>query len=245
MIRLDIHRKLSAGSRHFELNVQLESSATRIALFGPSGAGKSLTINAIAGLLRPDRGHISVNDTILFDSEQGVFLTSQQRRLGYLQQDYGLFPHLTVAQNIVFGLSKGWLNPRARALPDSAQRWVESFELGPILSSYPSEISGGQKQRVALARALAVKPRLMLLDEPLAALDAGLRHRMRDELALLQERLDIPTILITHDPADVEKLADQVFRIRDGRIEQACSPTELIRCQSATPIITLDALKIA
>lgn len=245
MISIDIYRELHAGTRHFVLDVQLESSAKRIALFGPSGAGKSLTINAIAGLLRPDRGRIAVNGTTLLDVAKDVFLSPQQRRLGYLQQDYGLFPHLTVAQNIVFGLSKGWVNPRGRTLPESAQRWVGAFELEPILGSYPSEISGGQKQRVALARALAVRPRLLLLDEPLAALDAGLRHRMRDELAMLQQRLDIPTILITHDPADVETLAEQVFRIRDGRIVDVCSPAELTADQSSAPTITLEALKIA
>jgi len=248
-ISLHIKRDLVAGPRRFALDVRIESAARRIALFGPSGAGKTLTLKAIAGLMRPNAGYIRVGGLTLFDSEQGICLSPRQRKLGYLQQDYGLFPHLTVAQNIIFGLKKGWLNPRGGAMPASAQRWVESFELGSLLQSYPTEISGGQKQRVALARALAVGPRLLLLDEPLSALDVGLRSRMREELAELQAKLDIPSILITHDPADVLVLADQVFRIQDGRVVGDCRPQELqarLRAgQSSTPSMTLDALKIA
>lgn len=234
MIDLKVYRELHAGSRSFTLDVTLQSDARRIALFGPSGSGKSLTIRAIAGLLRPQRGHIVVNGVTLYDEAQGVYLSPQARRLGYLQQDYGLFPHLTVAQNIAFGLKRGLFNPaRRREVPASAQRWVDAFELGPILGSYPSEISGGQRQRVALARALAVKPRLLLLDEPLGALDVGLRKRMREELLALQSQLDIPTILITHDPLDVQVLADHVFQVCDGHIVGHCNPTELVAQQAA------------
>jgi molybdate transport system ATP-binding protein len=249
MISLHIKREVVAGARRFELDVRIESDARRIALFGPSGAGKSLTIRAMAGLMRPDAGYIRVGGVTLFDAERGICLAPRERKLGYLQQDYGLFPHLTVAQNIAFGLRKGWLNPRGGALPDSAQRWVESFELNAILHSYPTEISGGQQQRVALARALAVQPRLLLLDEPLSALDVGLRSRMREELAELQAKLDIPTILITHDPDDALILADQVFRIQDGRVVGDCRardlPQRLLADQSITPSMTLDALKMA
>lgn len=249
MISLHIKREVAAGARRFELDVRIESGARRIALFGPSGAGKSLTLRAMAGLMRPDAGYIRVGGVTLFDSERDICLAPRERKLGYLQQDYGLFPHLTVAQNIAFGLRKGWLNPRGGALPGSAQRWVESFELNAILHSYPAEISGGQQQRVALARALAVQPRLLLLDEPLSALDVGLRSRMREELAALQGKLDIPTILITHDPDDALVLADQVFRIQDGRVVGDCRardlPQRLLADQSITPSMTLDALKIA
>src|SRR5690606_1021705 len=164
MIQVNIARRLYAGKREFQLDVKLESKARRIALFGPSGSGKTLTVHAIAGLMHPDGGHIRVNGRSFYDAEEGIFLAPQARKLGYLQQDYGLFPHLTVEQNIAFGLKKGVFNPRRHALPDTARRWVDAFGLQSILQSYPREISGGQKQRTALARALSVKPRLLLLD---------------------------------------------------------------------------------
>ncbi|WP_370246246.1 ABC transporter ATP-binding protein [Candidimonas sp. SYP-B2681] len=224
---MHIKRRVLAGKREFLLEIELESKGSRIALFGPSGSGKTLTIQAIAGLLRPDSGFIRVNGTTFYDSESATCLSPQDRRLAYLQQDYGLFPHLTVAQNIAFGLRKGWFNMRRKGLPEAARQWAEDFELGSVLNSYPAEISGGQKQRVALARALAVQPSLMLLDEPLAALDAGLRLRTRDRLAGLQASLNIPTILITHDPDDAIALADHVYEIENGRIVRHCRPDQL------------------
>ena len=247
MISVHIQRRVLSGKREFNLNVQLASQAQRIALFGPSGSGKTLTLQAIAGLMRPDSGSIQVGDMTLYDAAQGICLPAQHRKLGYLQQDYGLFPHLTVEQNIGFGLARGWLNPKRHNLPESASRWVKAFELEDVLQSYPGEISGGQKQRTALARALSVAPRLLLLDEPLSALDAGLRQKMREELADLQSRLQIPTVLITHDPEDAMMLADEVYLIRDGCITGVCRPSELevVRPYSSTPSMTLDALKIA
>lgn len=226
-IDIRIRRSVVSGEREFILDVAFESAERRIALFGPSGSGKTLTVQAIAGLMRPDSGRIVINGKSLFDSEKRISLAPQARRVAYLFQDYGLFPHLTVAQNIGFGLKKNWLNPRRNELPDAAQKWVAAFELDAIVHSYPSEISGGQKQRVALARALAVEPDILLLDEPLTALDAGLRAKMRGDLAALQSRLAIPMILITHDPADVAALVDQVFKIDDGKIIGACSPSDL------------------
>ncbi|NYT60095.1 ATP-binding cassette domain-containing protein [Alcaligenaceae bacterium] len=245
MINISIKRLVYSGPRTFQLDVELNSQSRRIALFGPSGSGKTLTVQAIAGLMRPDSGCIKINDITLYDEQQNIFLPPQQRRLGYLRQDYGLFPHLTVEQNIGFGLSKGWFNPRRNSLPDAARHWVDAFELQGILQSYPREISGGQQQRTALARTLAVQPRLLLLDEPLSALDAGLRHKMREELATLQAKIQIPTILITHDPDDVLVLADEVHRMSEGRIMGACHPSDLRELQSSTPSITLDALKMA
>lgn len=226
-VSIHIQRSLSSATRQFELDIQLDSQAQRIALFGPSGSGKTLTIQAVSGLMTPDQGSIVVNDTLLFCSQKGVNLSPQQRHLAYLLQDYGLFPHLTVAQNISFGLRKGWLNPSKKWVPAQAKKWIDAFELTPILGNYPGEISGGQKQRTALARALAVNPSMLLLDEPLAALDINLRVKMRQELSALQKRLGIPSIIITHDPEDAIVLADEVYRIADGRIVGRCTPAEL------------------
>jgi molybdate transport system ATP-binding protein len=217
-INIQIARRMVSGDRHFQLDAAFTSSSKRIALFGPSGAGKSLTLRAVAGLLRPDAGRIEINGRVLFDSQAGICLPAQARRVAYLFQDYALFPHLTVAQNIAFGLRRGWRNPPRREVGPEAKRWVDAFELGAIVGSYPGEISGGQKQRVALARALMLQPDILLLDEPFSALDAHLRGRMRQELSALQRQLDVPMLLITHDPADVDALADEVFEVRDGKV---------------------------
>lgn len=217
-IHIQIARRMVSGDRHFQLDAAFTSSSKRIALFGPSGAGKSLTLRAVAGLLRPDAGRIEINGRVLFDSQAGICLPAQARRVAYLFQDYALFPHLTVAQNIAFGLRRGWRNPPRREVGPEAKRWVDAFELGAIVGSYPGEISGGQKQRVALARALMLQPDILLLDEPFSALDAHLRGRMRQELSALQRQLDVPMLLITHDPADVDALADEVFEVREGKV---------------------------
>lgn len=227
-VYIEIQRSIQVAARHFELDIKINTQAQRIALFGPSGSGKTLTIQAMAGLLTPDSGEVRINNTVLFNSATGINIIPQKRKLAYLLQDYGLFPHLTVGQNISFGLHKGFFNPSKKWLPTEAKRWVDAFELAPILNNYPAEISGGQKQRTALARALAVAPELLLLDEPLAALDSHLRVRMRQELAQLQHKLDIPSIIITHDPEDALMLADEVYKIADGKIVEQCSPTELM-----------------
>ena len=221
-MRLDIaiQRRLDDPLRPFALDVAFRSDAGRLVLFGPSGAGKSLTLRAIAGLLRPDRGHVTVAGRTLFDDFRGVDVPARDRQVGYVFQDYALFPHLTVAQNVAFGLTSGLRQPSRRKVPEAAQRWLDAFELDGLANRYPSQISGGQQQRVALARALAPQPELLLLDEPFAALDPPLRGRLRDELVALQTRLDVQMLVITHDPADVEVLGQHILEIRNGRLHR-------------------------
>jgi len=217
-MQVAVRKRMVSADRHFDLDIAFESDNRRIAVFGPSGSGKSLTLRAIAGLLTPDSGRIVLGDRTLFDSEAGIDIRPQDRRVAYVFQDYALFPHLTVAQNVAFGLSRGWRKPRRNAIPPEARRWIDAFGLSEITGNYPGEISGGQKQRVALARALVVRPDIVLLDEPLSALDPGLRVKMRTELRALQSSLDVPMLVISHDPEDVEVLGDHVLEIRDGRI---------------------------
>ena len=217
-VDIAIRKTFRGDQRHFELDVAFASNQRRIVLFGPSGAGKSLTLRAVAGLLSPDSGHVRVDGRVLYDAAAGVDLPAREREVAYVFQDYALFPHLTVAQNIGFGLHSGWLNPRRRGSDPRVSRWIDSFELGVVADSYPSRISGGQRQRVALARALVAEPRIIVLDEPFTALDPALRGRMRAELMTLQARLDLQLLVITHDPADVEALDGHTFEIRDGRV---------------------------
>ena len=215
-----IHKTFESAERRFTLDVAFTATTQRVVLFGPSGAGKSLTLQAIAGLLRPDEGKITLHGNALFDSKLGVDLKPQARKVAYLFQDYALFPHLNVRQNIGFGLQRGWFNPRARSSHAQTDYWLDALELRGVAGNYPAQLSGGQKQRVALARALVAQPELLLLDEPFSALDSTLRQRMRLELSELQTRLDIPMVLITHDPDDVAAFGDQVVQISDGRVRE-------------------------
>lgn len=218
-LTLAIRKSLETAGRRFTLDVAFETHAQRVVLFGPSGSGKTLTLQAIAGLLRPDEGMIRLGSDALFDSAAGIDLKPQARHIAYLFQDYALFPHLNVRQNIAFGLHKGWLNPARRETHLDVEYWLDALELRGVAGSHPVHLSGGQKQRVALARAVVSRPQLLLLDEPFSALDHALRERMRAELLTLQTRLDIPMLLITHDPEDVAVFGDEVVRLVDGHVE--------------------------
>ncbi|WP_315387702.1 ATP-binding cassette domain-containing protein [uncultured Stenotrophomonas sp.] len=215
---LDIRRRFSAPGQQFELDVQLQCTQRQVVLFGPSGAGKSLTLKAIAGLLRPEAGHVRLGGMNLFDAGQGVNLPPQQRRLGYLFQDYALFPHLTVRQNIAFGLRRGWFNPSRREQDPEVERWMAALRIEHLAQMLPAQLSGGQRQRTALARSLVTRPQALLLDEPFAALDHDLRAHLRQELQEVLDATDVPLLLISHDPADVAMFGQQVVELADGKV---------------------------
>ena len=216
---IKISKTLRSGKRRFHLDMAIQTQSQRLVIIGPSGAGKSQTLKAIAGLMTPDSGHIRVGGNTLFDAQAGINLAPQARHVAYLFQDYALFPHLNVRQNVGFGLRRGWFNPHARSQQAAVDYWLDTFELGAMAQQFPDELSGGQRQRVALARALVSQPQALLLDEPFAALDPALRVQMRDELDALQRRLQVPLMLITHDPEDARVLGEQVLYLRDGVID--------------------------
>jgi len=215
---IDIAKRLQQGDSRFELRVAFASAAPRLVLFGPSGAGKTQTLKIVAGLARADSGHVRIAGRTLASHRERIALSPQQRRLAYMFQDYALFPHLTVRQNIAFATRSGWVNPPRAVRDDGVDRWIEAFRLQPVADHYPHQISGGQRQRTALARALMNRPTALLLDEPFAALDKPLRQRLREDLVALQRELQIPMLTITHDDDDVRALADEVVSLRAGRV---------------------------
>ncbi|WP_422015723.1 ABC transporter ATP-binding protein [Roseateles sp.] len=216
---IDVRLQLSVADtrRRFDLDIAFATDAPFVALYGPSGAGKSLTLQAMAGLLPVRAGHVRLNGRALLDTTAGVCLPPEARGVGYLFQDYALFPHLSVRDNIAFGLTS-W---RRRLKADDAARvdeLIESFGLAAMARSRPATLSGGQQQRVALARALACNPQVLLLDEPFAALHPMLREQLRDELRAVRARWGIPAIMITHDLDDVAALAHRAYLVDGGRV---------------------------
>ncbi len=208
----------------FTLDVQWSAGDGVAALFGPSGAGKTLTLQCLAGLVRPDAGRIVMGGEVLFDSEAGVDVPPQRRRLGYVFQGYALFPHLTVRSNVGFGL-RGRDRAERRRREDEV---LARLGLETLADRYPRELSGGQRQRVALGRALAPDPALLLLDEPLSALDLPLRQALRDDLGGILADWGIAAVLVTHDLTEAYRLGDHIVVYEEGRVIQAAPRTELL-----------------
>jgi molybdate transport system ATP-binding protein len=217
-IDVDIEKQVRAARRQFDLAIHFSVDTTRLALYGPSGAGKTLTLQMLAGLVRPDKGRIVVDGKTWFDADRGVDVPPRERRVGYVFQDYALFPHWTVAQNVGGAFARGWPRALSAAQARRVERVLLSFDLSDVRDSYPSQLSGGQRQRTAVARALVGRPQLLMLDEPFAALDGMLKNRLRGDLLAIQAHYDIPMILITHDPDDLAACADVVASLQAGRI---------------------------
>ncbi|NDV19720.1 ATP-binding cassette domain-containing protein [Pseudodesulfovibrio sp. JC047] len=224
---LDITKSMKSGGEEFLLRSEFFSTDQTLVLFGPSGSGKTLTLKAIAGLLTPDRGYIKINGEVIFDARAGLNIPTRNRNIGYVFQDYALFPHLTVRENIAFGL-KPLFGSLDAPLARRVEELIEIFGLGMLAGQKPGALSGGQQQRTALARALAPSPKLLLLDEPFSALDQPLRIRMRNELAKVLKAFDIPMIMVTHDSDDVEKFAETVVVYRNGRVANIYSASSIL-----------------
>ena len=211
------------GSFDLEANWSIEPGEVLV-LFGPSGAGKTSTLRAIAGLLRPQRGHIEIGDRVVYDSDSGLSLPTHRRRVGYLTQRYNLFPHLNVARNIAYGL-RGWTS---EAAAERVRELIEVLRLDGLEQRRPWELSGGQQQRVALGRALAPNPEVLLLDEPFASLDMELRRIFRRELRSTLAESQVPVLLVTHDREEALALADSIQVIDEGRPLAQGNPLDVL-----------------
>ena len=218
----------------FLLQASLDVGVEPLAVVGPNGSGKTSLLLAILGLLKLDRGRIALGDEVFFDAALAIDRPTEERHLAYLPQDFGLFPYLTVIENVAFALACRSERMSGRQRLVEAMGWLERFGLGKLAQRRPSQLSGGERQRIALARALASSPKVLLLDEPTASLDVEARVEVRAFLAESIRSLGLPTVLVTHDVKDVEALAGRVAVLEKGRVA-ACGPLGDIRKAPPTP----------
>jgi molybdate transport system ATP-binding protein len=215
---------ITIALRTLRVDLALEVGRETVALVGPSGAGKTTLLRAVAGLVRPERGRIALGEEVWLDAERGIDSPPEERSVGYVFQDYALFPHLSVRKNVAFGGA------------ERVDELLERFGIGHLAQARPADISGGERQRVAVARALARGPAVLLLDEPLSALDAHTRNAVRAELQELLRDVRLPTLLVTHDFEDAAALAERIGVVLDGRLLQVGTATELV-LEPADPFV--------
>jgi molybdate transport system ATP-binding protein len=228
---VDIRTRLESDqSGSFTLDAQFVAEDGITILFGPSGSGKTTTLRAIAGIIKPDEGKINVGGLAYFDSKAGTNLSIQHRRVGYVFQDYALFPHLTGEQNVNYGIK----DKSATSRQQRARELLTLFKVEQVRHRYPTNMSGGEQQRVALARALASNPALVLLDEPLSAVDVETRTGLLDEIAAAQARFNIPFIYVTHNTTEAIRLGASVVVLDAGRVKQTGPPREVFNCFNAS-----------
>jgi molybdate transport system ATP-binding protein len=224
MLSVDVEKQLG----DFNLAAKFETAAGATALFGPSGSGKTSLVNMIGGLLTPDRGRIALDDDVLFDSAARINVPTHRRRIGMVFQEGRLFPHMTVARNLDYGRRMSGVAPNAT----EHDRVIALLDMGGLLTRRPGRLSGGERQRVAIGRALLMKPRLLLLDEPLASLDRARKLEILPYLARLRDEAKVPVIYVSHLAGEIQRLCSRVVRIEDGRV-QASGGLELLDAEGA------------
>jgi molybdate transport system ATP-binding protein len=211
MLSVDVQKKLG----DFSLEARFDAQGGVTALFGPSGSGKTTLVNMIAGLVKPDRGRIALDDTVLFDSTARTDVPAHRRRIGYVFQEGRLFPHMTVARNLDYGRRVSGL----AADEAEAGRIIDLLDIRPLLQRRPGKLSGGERQRVAVGRALLMRPRLLLLDEPLASLDGKRKAEILPYFERLRDEAKVPMVYVSHDAAEVRRIASSVVWLEDGRVK--------------------------
>ncbi len=222
MIEIDIEKKLIGAEGKFNLKFSFSSDKnTFLSIFGKSGSGKTTILRIIAGLEKADRGKIVVNNKVWLDTEKGIDIPPQKRNVGFVFQNYALFPNMTVLENILFAMNKKDVKKALEILKD--------VELEPLKDRYPNTLSGGQQQRVALARAIARNPEILLLDEPLSALDFSIRFKLQDLIKKLHQKFQLTTILVSHEPQEVIKLSDVVVHIENGKVLKVGNPLDIFK----------------
>jgi len=228
--------QLVARVGRLALDVTLAPTAGTLAVVGPNGAGKTSLLLLLLGVLAPARGRVALGDRVLYDAERGVDVPVEARRIGYVPQDYALFPHLDVRGNVEFALARSPSRPKRDARVARALSVLRDLGIDHLSAHLPETLSGGEKQRVALARALSVEPHALVLDEPLSALDVHARREVRAFLGALLRKLAIPTLIVTHDPDDARLLGDRIAVMDQGRVVQCGAWDELVR-SPATPFV--------
>ena len=241
MIQISLQKKLRAANGEMQLDVDIEiEQGMLVTLYGNSGAGKTSILRMIAGLMQPDKGLINVNEKCWLDTRKGISFKPQQRKTGFVFQDYALFPNMTVRENLEYALEKGQNKTIVNEL-------VNIIELKDLQQRKPGELSGGQKQRVALARALVRKPAILMLDEPLSALDIKMRSLLQDYILRVHKEFNLTTILVSHDIGEIIKMSDKIFILDEGKITRQGLPIEVFsnkqvsgKFQFAGEIISID-----
>jgi len=234
-----IHLQINIARSAFQLNLNIQLPGQGItAIFGPSGSGKTTFLRAVAGLEKNPKGRIQIGTNIWQDTKQGIYLPTWQRPLGYVFQESSLLPHLSVTENLNFGLKRAWKSASSAQTEanKALQASVELLGIGSLLQRMPNELSGGERQRVAIARAIAMQPQLLLMDEPLASLDAARRQEIFPWLARLRDELKMPMLYVTHSAEEVTRLADHLVVLDKGNVK-AQGPVNQVLTQVLNPVL--------
>jgi len=219
MLNVSIQKQLP----DYNLNVEFTVADEIIVLFGPSGCGKTTTLRCIAGLAKPDEGRMELDGELLFSTAERIYRPPQKRGVGYMFQEYALFPHMNVGKNICYGAGKPDQNSTRLF-----ERLMDLLKISHLKQRFPAELSGGEKQRVALARALMANPKVLLLDEPLSALDYQRRFELQDELLKMQALWKIPFVMVTHDPQEAEKMGKRIIFMEQGRLVEGDKRDQIV-----------------